>query len=66
MEYKAEQPENALPRNALPPMLVTLLGMMMLVNPVQPENALSPMYFTLLGMVRLVSPVQPSNALSSM
>ena len=47
-------------------MLVTLLGIVMLVSPVQPVNALYPMLVTLLPIVTLVSPVQPLNALSPM
>jgi hypothetical protein len=40
-------------------MLVTLLGIVTLVRPVQPENAEDPMLVTLLGIVTLVRPVQP-------
>ena len=43
--------------NALFPMLVTLLGIVMLVSP-QHQNALFPMLVTLFGIVMLVSPVQ--------
>ena len=43
-------------------MLVTLLGMVMLVRPVQPSKAQFPMLVTLLGMVMLVRSVQPSKA----
>jgi hypothetical protein len=43
-------------------MLVTLLGIVTLVRPVQPENAAYAMLVTLLGMVMLVRPVQPENA----
>ena len=43
-------------------MLVTLLGMVMFVNPLQPENALSPMLVMLLGIITLVNPLQPENA----
>jgi len=39
-------------------MLVTLLGMVTLVSPVQPEKAQFSRLITLLGMVTLVSPVQ--------
>jgi hypothetical protein len=39
-------------------MLVTLLGIVRLVRPLQPENALDPMLVTLLGIVRLVRLVQ--------
>ena len=35
-------------------MLVTLLGIVTLVRPVQPANAVSPMLVTLSGMVTLV------------
>jgi hypothetical protein len=38
----------------LPPILVTLLGIVTLVNPLQRENACSPMVVTLLGIVTLV------------
>ena len=41
-------------------MLVTLLGMVTEVRPVQPRNAEPPMLVTLLGMVTEVRPVQPS------
>ena len=47
-------------------MLVTLLGMVMPVKPVQFWNALVPMLVTLLGMVMLVKPVQFWNALVPM
>ena len=43
-------------------MLVTLLGMVTDVSPLQPENAYSPMLVTLLGMVTDVSLLQPWNA----
>ena len=43
-------------------MLVTELGMVTLVRPVQPENADCPMRVTELGMVMLVRSVQSSNA----
>jgi hypothetical protein len=43
-------------------MLVTLLGIVTLVRPVQPENAYAAMLVTLLGIVTLVRPVQPENA----
>ena len=39
------------------PMLVTLLGIVMLVRPVQYLKALYPMLVTLLGIVMLVRPV---------
>ena len=47
-------------------MLVTLLGMVMLVKPVQLKNANSSMLVTLFGMVMLVKPVQLKNAESPM
>ena len=47
--------------NALCPMLVTLLGKMRLVNPVE-LNASDPMLVTLLGMLTLVKLVQLKNA----
>ena len=50
------------PLNAKPPILVTLLGMVMLVSEVQPPNALLPILVTLLGIVMLVSEEQPLNA----
>jgi hypothetical protein len=40
-------------------MLVTLEGIVMLVNPLQPEKAKSPMLVTLEGIVMLVNPLQP-------
>ena len=43
-------------------MLVTLFGIVMLVNPLQPWNAQSPMLVTLFGMVMLGSPSQSENA----
>jgi len=43
-------------------MLVTLLGMLKLVNPVQPENIDSPMLVTLFGIVTLVRPPHHLNA----
>jgi len=42
-------------------MLVTLLGMVMEVRPVQPLNASFPMLVTLLGMVMEVRAVQAQN-----
>ena len=39
-------------------MLVTLLGIVTLVRPLQSENALSPMLVTLLPIVTLVRPLQ--------
>jgi len=38
-------------------MLVTLLGMVMEVRPVQPSNALPPILVTLLGMIVFLHPV---------
>ena len=43
-------------------MLVTLLGMVIVVKPVQPENAELPILVTPLGMVIEVKPVQLENA----
>ena len=48
------------------PMLVTLLGMVTEVNPLQPQKAQSPMVVTLLGMVTEVNPLQPQKAQSPM
>ncbi len=42
-------------------MLVTLLGIVTLVSPLQPENAPLPMFVTLFGIVTLVRPLQPQN-----
>jgi hypothetical protein len=39
-------------------MVVTLLGIVRLVRPLQLENAAPPMVVTLLGIVRLVRPLQ--------
>lgn len=47
-------------------MLVTLLGIVTLVNQSQPSNAEAPMLVTLSGIVTLVGPVQFSNALYPM
>ena len=47
-------------------MLVTLLGIVTEVKPVQPEKALIPMLVTLLGIVTEVKPVQPEKALIPM
>jgi drug/metabolite transporter (DMT)-like permease len=52
------------PLNALAPMLVTALGIIMLLRPLHPLRALTPMLFTLVGIVKLVRPVQPLSALS--
>ena len=43
-------------------MLVTLSGIVMLVNPVQFSNVLLSMRFIPAEIVTLVSPVQPANA----
>ena len=52
------------PENALLPMLVTLLGIVMPVRAVQPINACSSMLVPkLVGKVTLVKFVQPRNAL---
>ena len=50
--------------NALTPMLVTLLGMIMLVRLLQKANVCSPMLVTLLPMLTLVRLVQLENELS--
>ena len=50
------------PENAESPMLVTLLGIVTDVRPLQPENAPPPMLVTLLGIVIDVRPLQPLNA----
>jgi len=50
--------------NAAQPISVTLLGMLMLVNPVQQLNASASIDLTLFGIVILVSPKQKANALS--
>ena len=47
-------------------MLVTPVGMVTLVRPLQPKNAQYPMLVTPVGMVTLVKPLQPKNALSPM
>ena len=47
-------------------MLITLLGIVTLIKPVQPENAKSPMLVTLVGIVTLIRPRQPENAKSPM
>ena len=43
-------------------MLVTLFGIVRLVNPLQPKKVNSPMLVTLFGIVRLVSPLQSQKA----
>jgi drug/metabolite transporter (DMT)-like permease len=50
--------------NALAPMLVTALGIIMLLRPLHPLRALTPMLFTLVGIVKLVRPVHPLSVLS--
>ena len=40
-------------------MLVTLLGIVTLVSPLQLSNAERPILVTLLGIVTLLSPLQP-------
>ena len=47
-------------------MLITLLGNVSSVKPLQPLKATSPMLLTLLGNVSSVKPLQPSNAKSPM
>ena len=47
-------------------MLVTLDGIVTLVNPLQPENTLAPMSVTLEGIVTLGNSLQPENAESPM
>ena len=47
-------------------MFVTLVGIVIDVNPEQPENAEPPMLVTLSGIVTDVSPEQSSNAQSPM
>ena len=47
-------------------MLVTLLGIVTLVNELQASNAPSPMLVTLLGIVTLVNELHPQNAKSPM
>jgi hypothetical protein len=42
-------------------MLVTLLGMVTDVSPLQPENAIWSMLVTLLGIFTEVRPLQPLN-----
>jgi len=48
--------------NALAPIVVTLLGIVKAVNPVQPLKALAPIVVTLLGIVKAVNPVRPLKA----
>ena len=52
--------------NAESPMLVTLLGIVTLVNELQPENANGPMLVTLLGIVTHVNELQIQNAACTM
>ena len=47
-------------------MLVTLSGIVTLVNELHPENTLYPMLVTLLGIVTLVNELHPENALYPM
>ena len=47
-------------------MLVTLLGIVTEVKPLQPEKAEDPMLVTLLGIVTEVKPEQPEKALCPM
>ena len=47
-------------------MLVTLLGIVTEVKPLQPEKADSPILVTLLGIVTEVKLVQPEKALPAM
>jgi hypothetical protein len=52
--------------NALSPILVTPLGIVMLVKLLQPPNATSPIVVTPLGIVNApVKPLQPENAKST-
>jgi len=48
--------------NALAPIVVTLLGIVKAVNPVQPLKAVAPIVVTLLGIVKAVNPVRPLKA----
>jgi hypothetical protein len=53
-------------KNALAPMLLTLEGMIMLVNPSHNSNAYDPILWTLDGIIKLVSELHPKNAISPM
>ena len=53
------------PRNADPPILVTLSGIVALFNLSQYANAESPMRVTLSGIVTLVNPPHPAIALGA-
>jgi len=52
--------------NALAPIIVTLLGIVIVVSEVHDSNALAPIIVTLLGIVIVVSEVHDSNALAPM
>jgi hypothetical protein len=52
------------PWNAQCPIVVTLLGMVIEIEPVQYQKAASPIVVTLFGMVNEVKPWQPMNAQS--
>ena len=54
------------PAKAFPPMLVTLLGIVMLFKDLQPAKAYKPMLVTLSGIVMLVKDSQPAKASSRM
>ena len=54
------------PSNALPPIQVTLSGIVMLVRLLQSSNAYYPKLVTLSGILMLVRLLQPRNALSPM
>ena len=58
--------QTAAQENAKPPMLVTLLGIVMLVKLLQSPNAPLPMLVTLLGIVMLVKLLQLLNTPSAM
>ena len=51
------------PENALPPMVVTELGIVTDEMPLHPQNALIPMFVTDVGMVIDVMFAHPENAL---
>ena len=57
---------NPLLEKANSPMLVTLFGMEMIVNPLQPEKAIFSMLVTLFGIVKFANPSQPEKADSPM
>ena len=54
------------PENAFSPIVVTLLGIVTLINPLHPANAKLPMVITLSGIVTLVRIVYLKNAEASM